>query len=323
MRLPDASRAAAPGSAGALTDAEAERPDRLWGDLDVRLHRARTPERAEHGLGSIADRAGDARRVERWRAPASRRSYELLDLTPEHATGAPAAVAVVRGQRDVGHRARHGLAHGRRNRGVASSRTGPHVRRDHVADLRGEARAGRRARGRHEADYEPRMRLARLRRDRCVGRRRLRDGGRAREAHAREDEKRQPKLSRHRRRVYPVTRRVMHATFTNPPGRLAQLGERRLDKAEVAGSSPASPTSVATGDSPTSGHRQFAGAPPREAPQPDRSGGSRRRSATRQDACRAHAPAALERLVIAGLGRASWSSTVTWDCGRSHLEGEA
>src|SRR5436309_813829 len=32
-----------------------------------------------------------------------------------------------------------------------------------------------------------------------------------------------------------------HATFRAPPGRLAQLGERRLDKAEVAGSSPASP----------------------------------------------------------------------------------
>ena len=198
-------------------------------------------------------------RVERRRAPASRRSYELLDLAPEHATGAPAAVAVVRGQRDVGHRARHGLAHGRRNRGVASSRTGPHVRRDHVADLRGEARAGRRARGRHEADYEPRMRLARLRRDRCVGRRRLRDGGRAREAHAREDEKRQPKLSRHRRRVYPVTRRVMHATFTNPPGRLAQLGERRLDKAEVAGSSPASPIAVVAQDPPPPRRRFFWG----------------------------------------------------------------
>jgi hypothetical protein len=27
-----------------------------------------------------------------------------------------------------------------------------------------------------------------------------------------------------------------------PPGRLAQLGERRLDKAEVTGSSPVSPT---------------------------------------------------------------------------------
>ena len=43
------------------------------------------------------------------------------------------------------------------------------------------------------------------------------------------------------------------------PGRLAQLGERRLDKAEVAGSSPASSTPVVTGDSPTSGHRRFAG----------------------------------------------------------------
>ena len=44
---------------------------------------------------------------------------------------------------------------------------------------------------------------------------------------------------RHRRESTRVTRARLHATFT-APGRLAQLGERRLDKAEVAGSSPAS-----------------------------------------------------------------------------------
>ena len=39
-------------------------------------------------------------------------------------------------QLDMGHRARHGLAHGHRNRRVAPSRTGPHVRRDDVGDPR-------------------------------------------------------------------------------------------------------------------------------------------------------------------------------------------
>ena len=66
-----------------------------------------------------------------------------------------------------------------------------------------------------------------------------------------------PPRGRHhvcRRRVRRPSLRV-HATFT-PPGRLAQLGERRLDKAEVAGSSPASSTPVATRDSAASGHDQ-------------------------------------------------------------------
>ena len=40
----------------------------------------------------------------------------------------------------------------------------------------------------------------------------------------------------------PLTAIALRDTFTTP-GRLAQLGERRLDKAEVAGSSPASSTS--------------------------------------------------------------------------------
>src|SRR3954468_5194737 len=35
---------------------------------------------------------------------------------------------------------------------------------------------------------------------------------------------------------------VSHCYAWQPPGRLAQLGERRLDKAEVTGSSPVSPT---------------------------------------------------------------------------------
>ena len=52
---------------------------------------------------------------------------------------------------------------------------------------------------------------------------------------------------RYPREAGPVT---LHL---RPPGRLAQLGERRLDKAEVAGSSPASSTPVGIGDSPTSG----------------------------------------------------------------------
>ena len=34
---------------------------------------------------------------------------------------------------------------------------------------------------------------------------------------------------------------LAHATLDILPGRLAQLGERRLDKAEVTGSSPVSP----------------------------------------------------------------------------------
>src|SRR4029077_7976819 len=54
---------------------------------------------------------------------------------------------------------------------------------------------------------------------------------------------RQPAPGRGRRVTLRSTRRRASAgaTFTDPPGRLAQLGERRLDKAEVAGSSPASP----------------------------------------------------------------------------------
>ncbi len=44
------------------------------------------------------------------------------------------------------------------------------------------------------------------------------------------------------------SRRRVHATFV-APGRLAQLGERRLDKAEVAGSSPASSIRLFAGHS--------------------------------------------------------------------------
>src|SRR4051794_901000 len=39
-----------------------------------------------------------------------------------------------------------------------------------------------------------------------------------------------------------MERVVSHCYAWQPPGRLAQLGERRLDKAEVTGSSPVSPT---------------------------------------------------------------------------------
>src|ERR1700754_4583939 len=38
-----------------------------------------------------------------------------------------------------------------------------------------------------------------------------------------------------------MERVVSHCYAWQPPGRLAQLGERRLDKAEVTGSSPVSP----------------------------------------------------------------------------------
>src|ERR1044072_7802539 len=39
-----------------------------------------------------------------------------------------------------------------------------------------------------------------------------------------------------------MERVVSHCYAWQPPGRLAQLGERHLDKAEVTGSSPVSPT---------------------------------------------------------------------------------
>src|SRR3954470_18158027 len=44
-------------------------------------------------------------------------------------------------------------------------------------------------------------------------------------------------------RAYPAAPDRVLALISSPlPGRLAQLGERRLDKAEVTGSSPVSPT---------------------------------------------------------------------------------
>ena len=49
-------------------------------------------------------------------------------------------------------------------------------------------------------------------------------------------------------------RRTRAAAANFPrPGRLAQLGERRLDKAEVTGSSPVTPTSPAERDDPRLG----------------------------------------------------------------------
>ena len=55
--------------------------------------------------------------------------------------------------------------------------------------------------------------------------------------------------SRRAWRLAPVPGPQVHLA---PPGRLAQLGERRLDKAEVAGSSPASPIVAFAGE--TRGH---------------------------------------------------------------------
>src|SRR4029079_5914076 len=51
------------------------------------------------------------------------------------------------------------------------------------------------------------------------------------------------------------------------PGRLAQLGERRLDKAEVTGSSPVSPTAVATGVCRVSVGAQISGCHKSRTPQ--------------------------------------------------------
>src|SRR3954452_12784873 len=49
-------------------------------------------------------------------------------------------------------------------------------------------------------------------------------------------------MSTHGNPDYSLSHSHPVATLPGTPGRLAQLGERRLDKAEVTGSSPVSPT---------------------------------------------------------------------------------